>query len=361
MLAVLRQRLMQGITQTHEKLARDSIFEWAEFKFLNDGTKWASSTADFSTLSASATYQMDIKFIEDVRLRLVERSLEYLQEFGTYAQPVPGAAFARDALVLTTPHVLYDIWNRTDNTWIEELHGLQDARVINGGMFRYRGMVFAENRMGVLWNAGEITHQCRVTSPISWGDGAPDPDSSTVHNVYYVGQSTDDITHYIQCDDVGTSEFQQGDRVTIHTTTTTDYGITGGVDPFHGKTYDAVVYSVNESTHRITFTQPLTEEYTVSDTLEPQSTTDGLGYAYVTKARHIHPTVIMAQRGVHTFASRTKIRVHNPTDDNVDLPGIVRVSWDEYGQMNRWNPFAYEVMYGVASDTRSGYDAVSLR
>lgn len=361
MMQVLRKRLQQGIVQTHEKLARDALFNWADFKFLANGTVWLAGTADFSTLTAAAAYQVDISFIEDVKLRLIERSKEYLQEWGTYVQPVPGKNFERDLLVITTPNVIHDIWNTPEGQWMEDLYSLQDERIINGGVFRYKKITFVENRFGVLYNAGPLSYQCGVTSPINWGDGAPDPDTDTVQNVYYTGQSSADIVHYIQCDSVGTSQFAQGDRITIHVARTTDWGITDGADIFDGESYEAVVNSVDEANERLTLTQPMTQEYTASFTATPNSTAAATIYAFVTKARHIHPIVVVAARGMHTFAARTKIRIHNPQDDVVDLPGVARVTWDEYGEFNRWNPYPYEILFAVASDTRSGYDAVALR
>lgn len=189
MLAVLRTRLMNGIKLTHELLARNALLQWAQFAFLANGTPWSVGTADWSTLTATSTYQVDIKFIEDVRLRLAERSKEFLQEWGTYAQPVPGAQFERDLLVISTPGVIHDIWNSPSGQWMEDLYALQDQRIINGGMFRYKGVTFVENRdTGVLYNAGPITRQVGVTSPILWGDGSPDPDTTAVDSIWYVGQ-----------------------------------------------------------------------------------------------------------------------------------------------------------------------------
>ena len=362
MMQLMRGQLGQNIVETQEKLAREALFNNAQFKFLANGTKWASSTADFSTLSGS-TYQVDVGMIDQVRLRLKERSSLYLRNWGTYAQPVPGGPFAQDMLVITTPNVIYDVWNAVDNEWLESLALLQDERLINGGQFRYRGMVFSEaNALGVLRNAGPITHQCGVTSPISWGDGAPDPDAgSQVDSIYFVGQSSSDVTHYIQCDDVGTSKFTQGDRISIHTARTSDWGVTNGCDFLDGETVEAIVYSVNESTNWIVLTAPMTYEFKESFTATPQSTTAGTFYAFVTNARDVHPIVFVGSRGMCTFAMRTPIRKYEPQDVIADLPGVIRASWDQYGQYNLWNPYIYEVLFAVASDTRSGYDAVDLR
>lgn len=361
MMAVLRRQLQFSIVDTFEKLARDALYSFADYKFLANGNKWTAGTYDFSTLTATSTYQVDIRFIEDVKLRLAERSLRYRREHGTYAQPVPGQQFARDLLVLTTPGVVYDVWNSPEGEWLEDLTTLQDERIINGGAFRYKQMTFVEMPMGPLYNAGPLTYQCGVTSPIRWGDGAPDPASSTVDSVWHTGQSSSTITHYIQCDNVGTSQFVEGDRVTIHTARTTDWGITDGCDVFDGESVECVVDSVDEDNERIVLKDPITYEFTESFTATPNSTSEASIYAYVTKARHIHPVVVVGSRGMCTYAQRRKIRLYNPTDDHFDLPGVHRVTWDDFGQYNRWNPYVFEVIFVVASDTRSGYDQVALR
>jgi hypothetical protein len=131
MLAVLNERMMSGIITTHEKIARDMIFEYAQFRFLADGTAWATSTADFSTLTATSTYQMQLRFVNDVKLRLIERSKKWTQMAGNWANPIPN--FPGDALIMTTPNVIYDLWESDEGDWVQDLRQLQDERIINGG------------------------------------------------------------------------------------------------------------------------------------------------------------------------------------------------------------------------------------
>ena len=354
MLAVLRERLMRGIISTHEKIARDMIFDYALFKFLADGTAWSSGTADFSTLTASSSYQMQLKFVNEVKLRLIERSKKWAQQAGSWTSPIPN--YPSDAMIMTTPNVLYDLWETEEGDWVQDLRQLQDDRVINGGTFRYKGATFVDNWWLTLFNAGPITKQCGVTAVINWGDGSPDPDTTLIDNVYITGQTHADLKHYVQLTDFDATDFYAGDRVSIHTARTASWGVTNGVNFLDGKTYEAEVYSVDATLNRLTFMEPFTEEYLSSF----NDTTHGTIYAYVTKARHIHPILVVAARGMATFAARTKVRLHNPPDD-ADLPGVTRVTWDEYGGKNRWNPYVYEILFAVASDTRSGRDEVSLR
>lgn len=360
MMGVLKSRMLKNIIVTHEKIARDCIFQWAQFRFLADGNAWAAGTADWSTIAASSTYQIQVEQIEDTKLRMAERTVHWLQEFGTFASPVPN--FPMDSMVMTTPNVMYDIWTSEAGQWMQDLRQGQDERVINGGVARWRGVTFVENPWLVIYNGGVIDTQVGVTDPIQWGDGSPDPDvaGNAIDNVYLVGQSTTQ-QHYIQCSNFADGDFNQGDRITVHVQRTTDYGIADGCDPFDGKSYEAVVYDANAALNRLELYEPMTQEYTSSFTATPSGGAAGTLYAFVTLARDIHPVLVIGARGMHTFAARTKIRYHTPTDDHADLPGVIRASWDEYGEANRWNPYIYEIIYCAASNTRSGMDTVALR
>lgn len=358
MLNVLRTRLMGGIIETHEMLARNAMLDFALHKFLADGTAWAASSNDFSTITTASSWKVDLKLLEQARLRMAERSMDYQQEWGTYAQPVPG--WPGDILVITTPGVMYDIWNTPEGQFMQDLRELQDQRIINGGVVRWKGVTFVETMWAQLFNAGTISKQVAVTQPINFGDGAPDPDSSRVDNVYLTGQSGTDQVHYIQCSDLGTSQFVAGDRVTIHVERTSDWGITNGVDFTDGQSFEAEIYSVDEDNERLVFRQPIPLEYTKAFQATPQGGSATTCYAFVTKAQHIHPIYIIGARGMATFASRRKIQIYNPID-NADLPNVHRVSWDEYGEMNRWNLDIYEVHFVAASSGLSGRGTVQVR
>jgi len=221
-------------------------------------------------------------------------------------------------------------------------------------------VTFVETMWAQLFNAGTIGTQVAVTNPIQFGDGAPDPDSTSVDNVYLTGQSTSDQTHYIQCSAFDDGDFAAGDRVTIHIERTSDWGITNGLDFTDGMSYEAEVYSVAHATNRLTFRQPIPVEYTKAFQATPQSGDAATCYAFVTKAQHIHPIYIIGARGMATFASRRKIKVYNPID-TADLPNVLRVTWDEYGEMNKWNLDIYEIHYVAASSGLSGRGTVQVR
>ena len=362
MLQVLRHRLGQSVLYTHEMSARKALFDHAQFQFLADGNKWTASTYDFSTLEATSAYQMRLKFILESKLRMAERSYKWTQRWSTFASPVPN--FPNDSLIMVTPNIMYDLWATDDGTFMEDLRQLQDYRIINGGSARYHGATFMECPYLVLRNAGELSKQVGVTAAINWGDGAPDPgdggDGTAVDDVYYVGQSSENVTHYIQCSTFSSSDFTAGDIVTIHVAKTSDYGITDGVDFLDGRSLDIEIASVDAANNRLTFFEPITQDYISSFRGTPNGGSEATLYAYVTKARDVHPVIVIGARGMSTFAARTKVRLHNPPDI-ADLPGVYRYTWDEYGSWNPWNPYIYEIHFCVASDTRGGRDEVALR
>ncbi len=361
---VLDAQLADQVVGIHEKCARDAILDYALFKFMgHDGNAWTLGTYDFSTISASSSYTFDITLLEEVALRMSYRVEDTLHKWGNYAQPVPGSNFRGAVLVMVTTGVFWELWNSEAQEWMIDLRQLQDGRILNGGnVVQYRNMVIQDTGHAlVLWNAGNISKQVAVTSPILWGDGATDPDSGAVDNVWYTGQSPASTTHYIQCSAFGASDFAAGDFVSIHTAQTSEYGITGGLDPLHGKTMRAEVYSVDAGNNRLTLRKPVTEEYREAfeyTNLNGAAAT-GQAYALITKAQHIHPTIVMGAREpvqwVHRrHADSSIIQYNRPEDTVADFPSIERVTANWFGEMNRWNLDIYEVFFSAGAFANRG-------
>jgi hypothetical protein len=248
---------------------------------------------------------------------------------------------------MVTTGVFNSIWDSEVQDWLVDLRQLQDERVINGGAVQYRNMVIQDTGHAmVLWNAGTITDQVGVTEPIKWGDGAPDPASGTVDNLWYVGQSSSDVTHYIQCTAFTADDFTAGDFVSIHLVRTDEYGITDGCDPLDGKTLRAEVYSVDATNNRLTLRLPMTEAYLDAFT----DATHGEIYAYVTSAQHIHPVVVIGSREMVQFVKRNHtdgsyIQFNALTDNDADFPSIVRATANWYGEINPWMLDLYEIHF----------------
>jgi len=354
--AVLRDQLADNIVGQQEKVARDGILDNVDHEFMHNGDAFASGSNDFSDLPTDDTGLFDVTLLEDVALRMSFRVEDTLKQYGNYAQPVPGSDFRDSVLVMVTTPTYWGIWNSDEQEYMIDLRQLRDERIINGGRIEYRNMVVQDTGYKmVLWNAGTISKQVRVTSPIEFGDGAPDPDSSAVDSVWYMGQDADDTTHYIQCSAFSSGDFSKGDMVSIHTNQTSEYGITGGCDPLDGKTYLAEVYSVDASSNRITVRNPITEQYVDQFQLSylAGSSDTSLAYAVVTKAQHVHPVIVVGAREMVQFVKRMQptgefVEYNRPVDNNVDFPSIERVTANWYGEVNPWNLDIYEVFYTAA-------------
>lgn len=357
--AVMQEQLLDSVKYVHEKLARDALLRDCIVRFMGDGSAFSLGTADFSSLNKTEQYLFQIKFVEEMSQRMSFRVEDSLHRWGTYAQPVPGTSFRGSLLVLVTSGVFFDLWTRESREWMIDLRQLTDERIINnnGGAIQYRNITIIDGGWAnVLWNAGPYTDgiQAKVTSPIKWGDGAPDPDDldARVDGVWITGQGSEGVTHYVQCDSVGTDKIFAGDIVTIHTSRTDAWGVTDGVDFTDGKTHALEVHSVDEANERLVFRKPITMAYDMALDEDPGA------YAYITKGQHVHPVYAMGARGSHTWAGRTPVTWHTPTDTHRDYPSVVRVTWDERGEMNPWNLDLYEIVFCAASFGNRG--AVSI-
>jgi hypothetical protein len=354
--AALRAELGNNIVGQQEKVARDGLLNNAEFKWMHDGSEFSSGTADFSDLPSSDAGLFNVTLMEEVALRLSHRVGDTLRRYGDYANPVPGQNFRNDLLVMVTTPTYWGIWNSDEQEYMVDLRQASPERIINGGVIQYRNMVVQDTGYKmVLWNAGSISKQVAVTSPIHFGDGAPDPDSGAVDSTWYVGQSDSDTTHYVSCSAFSDGDFSKGDKVSVHLKQTSSYGITGGCDPLDGKTVQMEVYSVDADNNRLTFRRPFTEKFETQTTYENLngSSASGECYAFVTKAQHVHPVIVMGAREPVQFIRRLQptgefVEFNTPTDSNVDFPSIERVTANWYGEVNPWNLDVYEVFYTSA-------------
>ena len=346
---VLQQHLNQSILGTHEMLARDALINNCNVK------TYAGGATDFDSINATDPFRFDIKQLRDVKLRLAVRSRFALQQFGDYARPVPGN---NDLLIMTTPMVMYDLWDQMDGEWMMNLRDLQDERIINGGQVRYQGFTFVESMDAVLWNAGSLTTQVGITQPITAGDGTVDPDSATVAGVWYTGQSSAGITHYVQCSDFGASDFVVGDFVSLHVDRSTADGVTNGVDYMDGKTMVMEVQALDAGNNRLTFMTPVMDDYNESFIGTPDGGSSATLYGYVTKAQHVHPVYLIAARGGSLFAIRDKVNLHTPAPVD-DFESVYRSSWDEEGGMNAWNQDLHEISFCAASFGNRGTVAIA--
>jgi hypothetical protein len=74
----------------------------------------------------------------------------------------------------------------------------------------------------------------------------------------------------------------------------------------------------------------------------------GAGFGFVTRGLHVQPAYIFGARGGLRFAMKQPIQIYNPPAID-DYESVVRVSWDVFGEMNRWNTDLWEVHMTVGS------------
>jgi hypothetical protein len=365
--AALMGQFGQQVVGIHERGSRDAILEFSIHKFMApNGAKFEIGTADFSTLTADAASAFNIRWLDDSAKRMSYRARKQTAyaDTGLYDSPVPGNNFVGSFLVHTTTPVVASLWENDQNDFMTALYALQDQRIINGGQaaWRNRGVIADTGYAQVLWNAGNITTQVAVTAAIKWGDGAPDPDvDDPVDGVYYVGQSSANVTHYVQCSSFSASDFAAGDVVSIHIkrqgtgTGEINYGITDGVDFLNGDTVVAEIYEVDADNNRLVFREPFTNEFVdpFAYTTLAGDSSSGTAYAFITKAQHVHPVFVYAARHPVMYCQRRHtdgsfIRFHRPTDDNVDFPGTHRLTAHWRAEFNQWAPQLTEIYFTAA-------------
>jgi hypothetical protein len=201
-----------------------------------------------------------------------------------------------------------------------------------------------------LFNMGPIVKQVAVIEPVNNGDGAPDPDSEAIDDLWYVGQGSSAIKHYVQCSNFEVGDFAPGDFVTMHTARTNSWGVADGVDVTDGYTAVFEVYEVDAVNNRLVFRTPVMTDYTqqVPYTSLGGQAASGSTFAFITKGLHIQPAYIFGARGGLRFAMRKPVQIYNPPAID-DFQSTVRLAWDLHGEMNRWNTDLWEVHMTVGS------------
>ncbi len=354
--AVMQQQLLNNVVVVHEKIARDATLNFAQNKFLGNKSTF-SATNNLSTLDGSGDFMFDITYLDEMARRFMVRSMETRRKYGDYANPVPGENFRSNVLVMVPSLVYADIWESPARDWLVDLRQLDDKRIINSAQpaLQYRNITIADYGMELsLWNAGRILKQVSVTEPISWGDGAPDPELETVDGIWYTGQAGANVKHYIQVTPASfvAADYPVGDMIAVHVKKTNAWGVTNGVDITDGLTIMCEVHSTDPTAGKIVVRVPVTEQY--DKAVEP-----GV-FAYVTRAQHVYPVYTIGARGYMKWAGREKITWHKPTDLEADYPSIVRVTWQERGEMNPWALDDYEIVFCEAKYA-ARHGGVSIR
>ena len=336
---LLRNVLGNNVRRKIETLSRNihmmGPMEW--WTYGNGGSS-------FNDLDGDAKFGLDI--VNQWNLRL-----------GNTGDPVIPGEMAAAKLAMIPPGATYDFMESLKFAGPGEGGLWTTAKVYKDplkyeiGMYKNVRFVEVPNdtfgyNHSILYNAGKIQIQAEVSLPITAGDGAPDPRTTKVDEVWYVGQN--EVTHYIQlASDTDMSEFSRNDFVTIHSVRTNRYGITNGVDILSGKTIVRRVIQVDAANHTLSFDRPVMRDYKID--LSNGSNV----YAYVTKGTHVGFILVMGARGGVVANVNKPIEFYEPMPYD-DFKSIWRFVWDIKAGFNFWNPALFECHFVAVSIPKPG-------
>lgn len=332
---IIQSSLGSHMTRVLDKVARNAFLQ-APIAYYGDG-----SVSDFSGITTSMTAKVAI--LKAIRLGLKGRDTK------GFVDPTKNG-YLPAVVCVTTPGVVYDLQNELDSgnkhdTFIEVNRYANPNVIMNGEIGTFYGIRFVETNDALLRNVGTIIAQTAVTAPIAVHDGAPNPSTTAVDRVEYVGQAA--AKHYIEVGD--TTGISVNDVVTIHTIRTNDFGVTNGVDYRDGKAHDRRVVSKTSTT--LTFDTPILEPFDTDLT--------GTGvYGWVTKGRNIHSMAFIADvDGVVMGVSEPPTLEYTPPMGHLKM--YHHWAWQTYMGWQPFNKKAFEMAF-VAGSTRE-YGALGVQ
>jgi hypothetical protein len=346
---LLRGLLGRNVVNKFELLARNSfLLQPSAFWTYADG---GGSPASIGDIAATDTFNFGI--VNEWNLRL-----------GNTGTPVVPGDSAGIKMAIIPPGVTYDFQESLAAASANEQSMWRDTQIYSGQALRYeigayKGTRFMEHpndRYGmnnaVLYNFGAIDKQYGVTQAINSGDGAPDPETTTVDGVWNVGQKG--VVHYIQLEDFASGDFEVDDIVTIHVVRTDTYGVTNGVDPTAGKVIYRRIVAEDDTTNRLSFDRPIMFRYdTPFNAASETGASETILYAFVTKGRHIAMNLVLGSRGgiMGEVARPLKFYEPRPIDD---FESVWRYVWDIVAGYNIWDPHLYELHFSAVSLPKRG-------
>lgn len=285
---------------------------------------------------------------------------------GMQDRRVPWAAYANpfdwgDIICITTPGAIYDLRREvtTNALAANQFVNIQNYANPNiltmaGEIGQYRGVRFVQSQLAELWNAGTVTAQTTITAAVAPGDGAPDPSTTSVDSVRYVGQPG--ATHSIAV--ASSASFSVGQKLTVHRVRysgSDGKGVTNGVDITDPMRQDMVIAAIPDSTH-ISFKEPYM--MTDTNTKSGQGLETDLGggvYGYITLGHNVHTAIFLNQsykNGVVAgFAQPPRIYTPPPVDDYLS---IYRITYDMWTKYALWEPQVFEVAFLAGSNKDKG-------
>ncbi len=325
---ISRNALGISMTDVIDELTRDAFLS-GPFWFISghtSATDAGTGYPNFSLIGAGDTFNPD----DVAKIFLIMDGLHNVP----FAND-PSGLGGRSVFAITTPGVWYDLNTDESLTFRERLVTLQDrSGLMNYEVGQYMNARYIKTNRNVLWNCGEHTLQTTLTADVAIGSGA----ASTVDSVYTTGQATlrehsngSGNSRYISVADA--TGLAVGDIITIHKTRTNVFGVTNGVDYREGTLTHRRIVSI--STLNIGLDKPVLRcEYDSGH--------------YVTKARHVHATVVIGGPRAVVWAVTQSPSLYAPPviDDGM---GQARFTWDMYGKCQTFKPEYAYVIYSAGS------------
>jgi len=326
---ILNRVLGQNIVDVHDFLARNALLYGALAQ--TGYVYYAGSATNFSDLVSTDSMTPDI-------CMEIQLGMKYREVAGALnPDGSPGAV-----VCYTTPGVIYEF--QQDPDWVEVAKYADPARLFRYEVGTYKNVRFVENTRLTLFNCGTIEFQAAISAAAHAGDGAPNPSTTKVDGTYMVGQTTAGIVNYIQLDTPITGTIADNlavnDILTIHTSRTSTFNVTNGVNPFDGTLHNRRLVEIDEANGRLIFDKPIMMDFATD--------LGGGVYGYVTKGFHIHSSIFIgAPQGI-VAGLAAPIRLHTPPPID-DLEAIYRFSWNDRMGYQPYAPEVYEVVFSAGS------------
>jgi hypothetical protein len=315
---ITRTRLGRAISDHLDILARNAFMAGYHCRMPNHDDVMSGGYPQFGLLTE--TDRFDFQDIPKIRLRMDFDDIP--------AMNVPQVSQAGDLFAIGSPLTVFQM-RQQDEDFDEKLKVADPARMLRYEIGEVYGARFIKTKRNVLFNCGNIYKQAALTANIAAGQGA----AQDVDN-YEVGQA--EATAYIEVSDVGdgtdpATSFMVGDRVTIHKTRTSNYGVTDGVNPTEGTARVRKIVAIDRDNNRLSFDKPLFDAFTA-------------GEAWVTKGLHVHMVAFIGgSRGVVAGVLKPPT-VHNPAPFD-DCESYYRVAWDAYLKFQQFRSEVLEVYF----------------
>ncbi len=261
---------------------------------------------------------------------------------GMAMRNVPGAMSPNGAggtmVCFTSPGVIHDIQENAG--WLSVYQYLNQVSLLNYEVGTYKNVRYVQTPKAILFNCGALIAQAPISVAAVSGDGVQ---VAKIDGTYLTGQSTGDVTHYIQLGTFSTGaigDLAVNDIITIHKTRTSTYGVTNGVAYDEGTLMNRRIVSIDAGNGRITLDQPILLDYNVD--------LGGGVFGYVTKGTHIHTSVFVGgPQGVVAGVFQQPQVYTPPTID--DYMAIKRFSFDQYIGYQPFAPEVFETVFSAGS------------